>query len=87
MTPDSKNSSSIWISDESNQKSWFELSKYQTLLWTDSLEFVDPLDPAEHVEGDATGYDLHGNHRGQRGHPRDLVVLEPLAQSGVAPVL
>ena len=56
-------------------------------MWTDSLEFVDPLDPAEHVEGDATGHDLHGDHRGQRGHPRDLVVLEPLAQSGVAPVL
>ena len=56
-------------------------------MWTDSLEFVDSLDPAEHVEGDATGHDLDGDDRGQRGHPRDLVVLEPLVQSGVAPVL
>ena len=52
-----------------------------------SLEFVDPLDPAEHVEGDAAGHDLDGDDRGQRGHPRDFVVFEPLVQSDVASVL
>lgn len=51
------------------------------------LELVELLDPGEDVHGDSAGHDLERDDRGEDGHPRDFVLLEPAVQFRAATLL